>query len=92
LGWEERFKFNVQRIAVDEGEVTTCDLFRKLLLKARQKIVVQFDRNHPRTSRQQALCQHAEAGANLQHRLAWRSPTRHNDRVAGLKVNKEALA
>jgi hypothetical protein len=92
LGWEERFKFNVQRIPVDEGEVTACDLFRKLLLKARQKIIIELYSNHPRTSRQQALCQHAEAGANLQHRLAWRRPTRRNDRVAGLKINKEALA
>jgi hypothetical protein len=77
---------------VDEGQVSTRDLFHKLLLKAREKIIVELNGNHSRTSRQQALGQHAEAWANLQYRLAWRRPTRRNDRIAGLKIHKEALA
>jgi hypothetical protein len=84
VGGEEWLKINVQRIAVDEGQVSTRDLFGELLLEPREKIVIKFDRNHPRTSRQEAFGQYAEPRTNLQHDLTWCGTSGRDDRIACL--------
>ena len=65
FGGEEWLKVNVQCIAMDEGQGSTRDLFRKFLLEPREKIVIKFDRNHPRTRRQKAFGQYAEPRTDL---------------------------
>ena len=92
VGGEEWLKINVQRIAVDEGQVSTRDLFGELLLEPREKIVIKFDRNHPRTGRQEAFGQYAEPRTNLQDDLTWCGTSGRDDRIACLKIHKEALA
>ena len=62
-------------IAVDEGQVSTCDLPCELLLEPREKIIIKFNRNHPRTRRpglpRQARCGVDRTGrAHHQHQVA----------------------
>ena len=81
IGGEEWLKVNVQRIAVDEGQVSTCDLPCELLLEPREKIIIKFDCNHPRTRRQEAFGQYAEPRTNLQHDLTSYGTSGRDDRV-----------
>ena len=92
LAGEERFQVELQRVSMDDGEVSVGDLSRKLLLEAREKILVKLDRNHPCAGRQQAFGQHAEARPDLQHRLPWSDTACSDDCVACLQIDKEVLA
>jgi hypothetical protein len=84
VGGEEWLKVNVQRIAVDEDQVSTRDLFGELLLEPREEIIVKFNCNYPRTRRQEAFGQYAEPRTNLQHDLTWCGTSGRDDRIACL--------
>ena len=89
---EEWLKVHVERITVNERELTSSNLRGEPLVKARQQIVIEFNRDNVCTCCEQPLCERAESWSNFEDRLTVRCGTGGNDRVTRLKVNKEALA
>ena len=91
-GWCERLKINGERIAVNEDQLARTNLRGKLVLQARDQIVVELHSNHVGAARKECLGQESETRTDLKDQLSCGWCTSLHDTIANIQIVQEVLA